>query len=70
MNKFTLVYPCGLSISYKTDTYQDFLQALIATDAVGKNVLKWLVSHKDLRVDQRYTYWNNGSSAHLIKEKV
>lgn len=70
MHKFTLSYPNGLSISFECETYQGFLQTLIKADCVGKSVLSWLVTHKDLRVAHRYTYWNNGLSVSLIKEKV
>ncbi len=68
--KFTLSYLNGLSISYNTDTYQEFLHALVDADCVGKRVLKWLVSHKDIRQNNTYTYWNNGASVYLTKEKL
>lgn len=70
MHKFTLSYPNGLSISFKCETYQGFLQALVEADCIGKKVLAWLVAHKDLRTGNRYTYWDNGITAYLIKEKV
>lgn len=70
MHKFTLRYPNGLSISFNTHTYQEFMQAVVKADCVGKRVLSWLVGHKDLRANHRYSYWNNGLTVSLIKEKV
>lgn len=70
MHKFTLSYPNGLSISFKTFTYQEFLQAIVKADCIGKRELSWLVGHKDLRANHHYTYWNNGLTVSLIKEKV
>lgn len=74
MFKFTLTLGNNLSISKEEDTYQDFLKALVESEAVNKEILVWLVGFKDLRVKTNYSYWghgrNNFTRAWLIKEKV
>ncbi|QOI66618.1 hypothetical protein [Erwinia phage FBB1] len=70
MFKFTLSYPHGLSLSYVCDSYQEFLQILIAEECVTNNVLHWLVGYKDVKIGARCTYCKAGKTASLIKEKA
>lgn len=70
MFKFTLSYANGMAITHTCDSYQAFLSSLVKSEAVSTKILAWLVEYKDLRADTQYSYWNNGCTVYLRKEKA
>lgn len=70
MFKFTLAYSSGLTLTLTAENYQAFLRVLVIEQAATGKILAWLVEQKDLRAGTYYTYWNNGKTVYLRKDKA